>query len=260
MDQTLDEKIFEEIRQYIDEKYSVLFGITAKDVKSPAIDLRYELGLDSQDMVFMLADFEKKYQLDIPDDKAVTIRTVGDVIDLIKRMSSLDWIRNGQVQPAKETVAPKAAEPVQKPAIQKTSAKGTTVTLTNVPNGKEKPTVLNCGTITDAQKQDFLAAISEHKPSDNDGDNHTCGFNVYYAKQSAMRVVPYEVSTNFQPTKQKIGKNELIVEMIPLSKKECGSWANYYCPICLASGDCTSPFIRKHIGALLFPDKYAKQR
>ena len=170
----------------------------------------------------------------------------------------MEWIRNGQVQPAKETVAPKAAEPVQKPAIQKPSAKGTTVTLTNVPNGKEKPTVLNCGTITDAQKQDFLAAISGHKPSD--GDNHTCGFNVYYAKQSAMRVVPYEVSTNFQPTKQKIGKNELIVEMVPVSKKECGSWANYHCPICLASGDCTSPFIKKYIGKVFFPDKYGKQR
>ena len=99
MNQTLDEKIFEEIRQYIDKEYSVLFGITAKDVKSPAIDLRHELGLDSQDIVLMLDNFEKKYQLDIPDDKAVTIRTVGDVIDLIKRMSSLDWIRNGQVQP-----------------------------------------------------------------------------------------------------------------------------------------------------------------
>lgn len=122
MNQTLDEKILEEIRQYIDKEYSVLFGITAEDVKSPAIDLRHELGLDSQDIVLMLGNFEKKYQLDIPDDKAVTIRTVGDVIDLIKRMSSLDWIRNGQVQPAKETVAPKAAEPVQKPAIQKPSA------------------------------------------------------------------------------------------------------------------------------------------
>ncbi len=99
MNQTIDEKILEEIRQYIDEEYSVLFGITAEDVKSPAIDLRHELGLDSEDIVLMLGNFEKKYQLDIPDDKAVTIRTVGDVIDLIKRMSSLDWIRNGQVQP-----------------------------------------------------------------------------------------------------------------------------------------------------------------
>jgi len=255
MNQTLDEQILEQIRPYITNKLDVL----PDDVTLEA-DLPNDLGADSLDTIEIIMEFERKFSCRIPEERQEEIRTIGDVIDNVKITSTLDWIRNGQVQPAKETVAPKAAEPVQKPAIQKPSPKEITVTLTNVPNGKEKPTVLNCGTITDAQKQDFLVAISGHKPSDNDGDNHTCGFNVYHAKQSAMRVVPYEVSTNFQPTKQKIGKNELIVEMIPLSKKECGSWANYYCPICLASGDCTSPFIRKHIGALLFPDKYAKQR
>ncbi len=255
MNQTVDEKIFEQIAPYIADK----LGLDQREVIREA-DLQNDLGADSLDMVEMLSKFQIEFKCTFPGEKQEQIRTVGDVVDNIKGTSALEWIRNGQVQPAKETVAPKAAKTAQKPAIQKLSAKEITVTLTNVPNGKEKPTVLNCGTITDVQKQDFLAAISEHKPSDNDGDNHTCGFNVYYAKQSAMRVVPYEVSTNFQPTKQKIGKNELIVEMVPMSKKECGSWANYHCPICLASGDCTSPFIRKHIGALLFPDKYGKQR
>ena len=253
MNQTVDEKILEQIRPYIVDKLDVL----PDDVTLEA-DLQNDLGADSLDTIEIIMEFERKFSCSIPDEQQEEIHTIGDVIDNVKIMSTLDWIRNGQVQPAKETVAPKAAEPVQKPAIQKPSAKEITVTLTNVPNGKEEPTVLNCGTITDAQKQDFLAAISEHKPSD--GDNHTCGFNVYYAKQSAMRVVPYEVSTNFQPTKQKIGKNELIVEMIPMSKKECGSWANYHCPICLASGNCTSPFIKKYIGKVLFPDKYGKQR
>lgn len=252
MNQTVDKKIFEQIAPYIADK----LGVDQCEVTRDA-DLQNDLGADSLDMVEMILKFQMEFKGTFPDEEQELIRTVGDVIDVIKRTSALDWIRNGQVQPT-ATVAKPAAEPEQKRVVKKTSAKETTVTLTNVPNGKEKPTVLNCGTITDAQKQDFLAAISEHKPSD--GDNHTCGFNVYHAKQSAMRVVPYEVSTNFQPTKQKIGKNELIVEMIPMSKKECGSWANYHCPICLASGDCTSPFIRKHIGALLFPDKYAKQR
>ncbi len=249
MDQTLDEKILEQIVLSISDRLDV----TPDEIRMDA-HLANDLGLDSLDQVEMFLTIERNLKCSIPD----SIKTVRELINAIKETSILGWIRNGQVQPAKKTVAPKAAKPVQKPAIQKTLTKETTVTLTNVPNGKEKPTVLNCGTITDAQKQDFLAAISEHKPSD--GDNHTCGFNVYYAKQSAVRVVPYKVSTNFQPTKQKIGKNELIVEMIPMSKKECGSWANYHCPICLASGDCTSPFIRKHIGALLFPDKYGKQR
>ena len=210
--------------------------------------LSYDLGLDSVDQVQLLMDIEREFNLSIPNDVQKSIQTIGDLVRFIEKETA-----QPATKVADKTVATKTqTDTKSKPDVQ--------ITITNVPNGKEKPTVLNCGTITDAQKQDFLAAISGHKPSDNDGDNHTCGFNVYYAKQSAMRVVPYEVSTNFQPTKQKIGKNELIVEMIPMSKKECGSWANYHCPICLASGDCTSPFIKKYIGEVLFPDKYGKQR
>ena len=210
--------------------------------------LSYDLGLDSVDQVQLLMDIEREFNLSIPNDVQKSIQTIGDLVRFIEKETA-----QPATKVADKTVATKTqTDTKSKPDVQ--------ITITNVPNGKEKPTVLNCGTITDAQKQDFLAAISGHKPSDNDGDNHTCGFNVYYAKQSAVRVVPYEVSTNFQPTKQKIGKNELIVEMIPMSKKECGSWANYHCPICLASGDCTSPFIKKYIGEVLFPDKYGKQR
>ena len=254
MNKTIDEQILEQILPYIIDK----LGVRPDDVTLCA-DLQNDLGADSLDTVEMMSKFQIEFKCTFPDGQQEVIRTIGDVIRVVKETSTLEWIRNGHTQ-STATVAKPAAEPEQKHVVKKPSAKEITVTLTNVPNGKEKPTVLNCGTITDAQKQDFLAAISGHKPSDNDGDNHTCGFNVYHAKQSAMRVVPYEVSTNFQPTKQKIGKNELIVEMIPMSKKECGSWANYHCPICLASGDCTSPFIKKYIGEVFFPNQYGKQR
>lgn len=218
-------------------------------------DLSYDLGGDSMTLYNIRYELHKEFGISYPysvqeqsEYVENEIHTVGDVVEFIKRKL---YGAQPATKVADKTVATKTqTDTKSKPDVQ--------ITITNVPNGKEKPTVLNCGTITDAQKQDFLAAISEHKPSD--GDNHTCGFNVYYAKQSAMRVVPYDMPTDFQPVKKKIGKNELIVEMIPMSKKECGSWANYHCPICLASGDCTSPFIRKYIGALLFPDKYAKQR
>lgn len=250
MNQTVDEKILEQIRPYIVDK----LGVDPEEVTLEA-DLPNDLGADSLDMIEIIMEFDKEFSCDIPDEQEEIIRTIGDMISAVKETSTLEWIHNGQVQVGRNG---RETGRRTKRVVKKTSAKEITVTLTNVPNGKEKPTVLNCGTITDAQKQDFLAAISGHRPSD--GDNHTCGFNVYHAKQSAMRVVPYEVSTNFQPTKQKIGKNELIVEMIPLSKKECGSWANYHCPICLASGDCTSPFIKKYIGEVLFPDKYGKER
>ena len=246
-DEKMTDKITPKQQEILDKIVTIAddFGAVRSYVTMEAM-LSYDLGLDSVDQVQLLMDIEREFNLSIPNDVQKSIQTIGDLVRFIEKETA-----QPATKVADKTVATKTqTDTKSKPDVQ--------ITITNVPNGKEKPTVLNCGTITDAQKQDFLAAISGHKPSD--GDNHTCGFNVYYAKQSAMRVVPYEVPTNFQPTKQKIGKNELIVEMIPMSKKECGSWANYHCPICLASGKCTSPFIRKHIGALLFPDKYAKQR
>ena len=254
MNQTVDEKILEQIRPYIIDKLNV-----RPDDVTLAADLQNDLGADSLDMVEMLSKFQIEFHCTFPDEEQEQIRTVGNVIDVVKRTSALDWIRNGQVQPAKETVAPKAAEPAQKAASQKTLTKETTVTLTNVPNGTEKPTVLNCGTITDAQKQDFLAAISEHKPSVTGDDFYPCGFILYYA-QSSKGVLPYNMPEKFRLSKRKIGENELVVEMLPLSKEKCGSWDNYNCPKYIASGKCTSPFIKKYIGRVFFPDKYGKQR
>ncbi len=209
--------------------------------------IAWDLGLDSIEQVEFIVKIEQEFNLNVSEDTWGSIQTLGDIVRLIEK---------GTAQPATKvadkTVATKTqTDTKSKPDVQ--------ITVTNVPNGKEKPTVLNCGTITDAQKQDFLAAISEYKPSATNGDNHTCGFILYYA-QSSKGVLPYGMPEKFRPSKLKIGENELVVEMLPLSKEKCGSWDNYNCPKYIASGNCTSPFIRKHIGALLFPDKYAKQR
>ena len=212
-----------------------------RDVTRDA-DLQNDLGADSLDMVEMLSKFQIEFNCTFPGEEQEQIRTVGNVIDVIKSTSALDWICDGQVQPAKKNVAPKAAEPVQKVAIQKPSAKETTVTLTNVSKGNEKPTTLNCGTITDAQKQHFLAANSKYKPNMTDDDFHECGFILYYA-QSSKGVLPYGMPEKFRPSKRKIGENELVVEMIPLDANKCGSCDNYNCPKYIASGNCTSPFI-----------------
>ncbi|MBR6838071.1 MAG: acyl carrier protein, partial [Alphaproteobacteria bacterium] len=132
--------------------------------------LSYDLGLDSVDQVQLLMDIEREFNLSIPNDVQKSIQTIGDLVRFIEKETA-----QPATKVADKTVATKTqTDTKSKPDVQ--------ITITNVPNGKEKPTVLNCGTITDAQKQDFLAAISGHKPSDNDGDNHTCGFNVYYAK------------------------------------------------------------------------------
>lgn len=209
--------------------------------------LSYDLGLDSVDQVQLLMDIEREFNLSIPNDVQKSIQTIGDLVRFIEKETA-----QPATKVADKTVTTKTqTDTKSKPDVQ--------ITITNVPKGNEKPTTLNCGTVTDAQKQEFLAAISEYKPSATDGDNHTCGFNLYYA-QSAKRVVPYDMPKDFQAPQRKIGKNELVVEMVPLTTKECGSWANYHCPICLASGGCTSPFIRKYIGKVFFPNQYGKQR
>ena len=134
------------------------------------------------------------------------------------------------------------------------------VILTNMPNGDdEKPTTLNVGRMSGKAGQNFVKNILQLDPKDNEGDNHTCGFNLYY-HQNAVRVVPYDKPKTWQPFNQKNEENELVIEIIPITTKDCGSWANYQCPMCLASGECTSPFIKKYIGEVLFPKKYGKQR
>lgn len=222
------------------------FGAVRSYVTMEAM-LSYDLGLDSVDQVQLLMDIEREFNLSVPNDVQKSIQTIGDLVRFIEKETA-----QTATKVADKTVATKTqTDTKSKPDVQ--------ITITNVPKGNEKPTTLNCGTITDAQKQEFLAAVSEYKPSATDGDNHTCGFNLYYA-QSAKRVVPYDIPKDFQASQRKISENELVVEMVPVTTKECGSWANYHCPICLASGGCTSPFIKKYIGKVFFPNQYGKQR
>lgn len=141
------------------------------------------------------------------------------------------------------------------------------VTLTHIPNAGEKTTRLNLEQLTSLEVYNYMHSIRYYNPQDNiiryynpqddNGNNYLCGFNIYY-KSVAFRVVPYDIPKKWHDKKN--DENELVIEMIPLSKSECGSQANYHCPICLANGECKSPFIKKYIGKVLFPEKYGKQR
>lgn len=133
------------------------------------------------------------------------------------------------------------------------------VTLTHIPNAGEKTTRLNLEPLTSLEVYNYMHSIQYYNPQYDNGNNCSCGFNIYY-KGVAFRVIPYDIPKKWQPFDKKSGDNELIIEMIPLYKHRCGSWANYQCPICLASGGCTSPFIRKYIGKVFFPNQYGKQR
>ena len=252
MNQTVDEKILEQIRPYITDKLDVL----PDDVTLEA-DLPNDLGADSLDTIEIIMEFERKFSCSIPEEQQEEIRTIGDVIDNVKITSTLDWIRNGQVQ-STAVVAPKAAEPAQKAASQKTSAKETTVTLTNIPQGLGERTKLNCGEITQKQKQDFLASIMRFDPESTNLANH-CGFNLYYDKFNAW-VTPFDMKRNFKPQYRRNGDKEMVIETMPMKSPECGAYEKSECPKYLADGKCTSPLVKRTVGALLFPDKYGKER
>lgn len=137
------------------------------------------------------------------------------------------------------------------------------VTLTNKPKGSEKPQTIKCGEVPAEQLQKFFDAIVQYDPKTLNGNNNSCGFNVYYCGLISY-ARPYSRTDTLSQRQmwghQKNEDNEIIIEMVPLTTRECGSWANYHCPTCVKKGECESQFVKQHVGMLLFPDKYGKQK
>ena len=133
------------------------------------------------------------------------------------------------------------------------------IILTNMPNSVDEPTSLKIGTISEQDEKEFLARLTEYTPKENDENSYTCGFYVHYASNT-IRVAPCNKTKEWEPLKQINKANELVIEMIPLSRFKCGVFSNYDCPNCLRRGNCASPFIKKYIGSFLFPNKYPNQK
>lgn len=221
MNKTIDEQILEQIRPYIVDKLDV----EPADVTLDA-DFEKDLHADSLDRVEMFMKLEQECGFVIPNGDEAKIQTVGDVVKAMQEMG---------VEP--ETFQKKQdVKPAQKAAIQKPSAKKTMVTLTNIPQGLGEKTKLNCGVITEKQKQDFLASIMR--------------FNAW--------VAPFDMERNFKPQYRRNGDKEMVI--VPMKCPECGAYEKSECPKYLADGKCTSPLVKQTVGALLFPDKYGKER
>lgn len=47
-------------------------------------DVKVDLGADSLDIVEMIMSFEDEFGIQVPDEEAATIKTVGDIIKLIE--------------------------------------------------------------------------------------------------------------------------------------------------------------------------------
>lgn len=61
-------------------------GVEEAEVK-PEASFTNDLGADSLDTVELIMEFEKQFGVTIPDDKAETIKTVGDAIAYITENS-----------------------------------------------------------------------------------------------------------------------------------------------------------------------------
>lgn len=70
--------MIEEVKQVISEE----FFIEIEDIKNES-DLRIDLGIDSLAATQLVLDLEKKYNISITDEEALSLKTFGDVINLL---------------------------------------------------------------------------------------------------------------------------------------------------------------------------------
>ena len=59
-------------------------GVDEKEV-TPTASFTNDLGADSLDTVELIMEFEKEFNIAIPDDQAETIQTVGDAVSYIEQ-------------------------------------------------------------------------------------------------------------------------------------------------------------------------------
>ena len=72
-----------EIESKVKEIIADKLGVDEADVK-PEASFTNDLGADSLDTVELIMEFEKSFNITIPDDQAVKIATVGDAIAYIE--------------------------------------------------------------------------------------------------------------------------------------------------------------------------------
>ena len=72
-----------EIESKVKEIIADKLGVDEADVK-PEASFTNDLGADSLDTVELIMEFEKSFNITIPDDKAEKIATVGDAIAYIE--------------------------------------------------------------------------------------------------------------------------------------------------------------------------------
>lgn len=131
----------------------------------------------------------------------------------------------------------------------------TEVFVVSYSDTQKKPKRMKVGIWSPEEKQDFLAQISAHKPSDFDMG---CSFNVHHDK-ILTHVSARGATKQFTPMHYQYNPNELVIEIIPdLEPKECKAKDRESCLECLKTGGCQSYPIKTLIGMILFKEQYTK--
>lgn len=73
------ELVFEKVREVI----SNVLGIESEDITMESSFIE-DLGADSLDVVELIMDLQEEFDIEIPDEEAEKVQTVGDVVDYIK--------------------------------------------------------------------------------------------------------------------------------------------------------------------------------
>ncbi len=73
--------VFEKIRKILCEQLDI-----DEDTVSMESNIAEDLGADSMDVVDLIMSIEDEFEVEVPDEKIESIKTVGDVVNYIEQM------------------------------------------------------------------------------------------------------------------------------------------------------------------------------
>jgi acyl carrier protein len=73
-----------EIKQRVVEIIVDKLGVAASEV-TPQANIANDLGADSLDRIELIMEFEKAFNIPIPDDQAEVIKTAGEAIEYLEK-------------------------------------------------------------------------------------------------------------------------------------------------------------------------------
>lgn len=77
----MDTKIFEKVVGILSEQFKV-----EAETITMNTDIAEDLGADSLDVVDLIMAIEDEFKVEVPDDQAENIKTVGDVVNYIESL------------------------------------------------------------------------------------------------------------------------------------------------------------------------------